>query len=118
MREVNLRVKNHFYASHQLKSYNGKCRNLHGHSFNVEINARGNKFKNNMLIDFSKLKDIIDELDHGHLNDTLGEDDPTAEYIAEYLINRLEALYPEVKFKVVVWESPNASAGVVTDGYY
>jgi len=117
MREITLRVKHHFYASHQLKAHKSACSRLHGHTWNVEVTARGSKLINNILIDFGDVKGVIDELDHNHLNDILKEDNPTAEYIAKYLIDRFEALYPEVKFKVAVWESPNASAEVGSDGF-
>jgi 6-pyruvoyl-tetrahydropterin synthase len=49
----------------------------------------------NMGADFSHLgalaKNAIAVLDHSHLNDALKEDNPTSEYVAEWLFNRITA---------------------------
>ena len=32
-----LRVRDHFPAAHFLREYEGKCENVHGHTFQVEV---------------------------------------------------------------------------------
>lgn len=57
-----LKVSSHFSSSHQLRNYKGKCENLHGHNFIVEVIVRGSMLdkKVEYLIDFKILKKIIE----------------------------------------------------------
>ena len=68
-----LKTKSSFDSAHFLSGYVGKCANIHGHRWVVEIEAGSEKLQaegNNrgMIVDFSKLKDdlfkLTDELDH------------------------------------------------------
>lgn len=56
--------------AHALPGYDGKCKNIHGHTYQLEVTVKGetqpenNTPKNGMLIDFSVLKNLINkELD-------------------------------------------------------
>ena len=65
-------IERNFSSAHQLRGYKGKCENLHGHNYKVEIYARGEELNNiGLLIDFGELKDAADEivkyLDHRNL---------------------------------------------------
>jgi len=108
-----LKLSHHFDAAHRLElSYKSKCQNLHGHRWvvNVEITAETLN-KEGMIIDFSEIKKIIDELDHKNLNDILTFN-PTAENIVIYLHEKIEAVGNfdiDSILKVEVFESPNAS---------
>ena len=64
-----------FEGAHALLGYNGKCRNIHGHSYILYVTVKGEPLKDNsdsgngMVIDFKLLKDIvntniIDKFDH------------------------------------------------------
>ena len=69
-----LSIKSHFAASHSLRGYEGKCRNLHGHTWKTEVIIESNGLNDiGMVIDFKvlkkKLEDFLEELDHVHLND-------------------------------------------------
>ena len=77
-----------FEAAHFLPNHLGKCKNLHGHGFLLEVEISGIPKKGakdpakGMIMDFSKLKEIvngvvIDRVDHTHLNDKFCN--PTAE---------------------------------------
>jgi 6-pyruvoyltetrahydropterin/6-carboxytetrahydropterin synthase len=66
----------HFEAAHALHNYDGKCRNLHGHSYKLLVTVRGEPIcdtenpKLGMVLDFGDLKKIvqkiiIDKYDHG-----------------------------------------------------
>ena len=77
---MNLRVTKKFEleTAHALWGYDGKCANIHGHSYKLTISITGkiindvNAVKNGMIIDFSDLKKIIntavvDVFDHALL---------------------------------------------------
>lgn len=88
-----------FEASHQLKGM-GKCANLHGHSYKVEVWIDYNY--DNEVLDFGLIKEVIEKLDHKHLNDII--DYPTAEEIVKYLIGEIEKHIIFNLLRVRVWE--------------
>ena len=57
----------HFEAAHALNGYDGKCRNIHGHSYEMRINVKGMPLnepgnpKNGIVIDFHDLKNIVNQ---------------------------------------------------------
>ncbi|MFC2101577.1 6-carboxytetrahydropterin synthase QueD [Bacteroidota bacterium] len=64
-----------FEAAHALKGYDGPCRNIHGHSYQLAVTVTGNPVtsqqspKQGMIMDFSELKkimksEVIDKMDH------------------------------------------------------
>ena len=135
MKELTLKLKHHFDAAHKLEAYSGPCASLHGHRWNVTVYAKGTIKENNMLIDFTKIKAEINKLDHNtllgsgakELGDFLKQyynqdvvyisDNPTAENIAIYLLNKFEVIYPDDKFKVQIYESPDISIEVRSDDW-
>lgn len=103
-----------FEAAHFLPGYQGKCKNLHGHSYKleVEISIKDKSFlKNFMIIDFSNFKDIvnnvvIDILDHSNLNEILS--DPTAEKIVGWIVDSLSPIFNDKRIKLTrvrLWET-------------
>ena len=56
-----------FEAGHALYGYDGKCRNLHGHSYHLSVTVIGSPItdsdhvKHGMVIDFGDLKKIVNE---------------------------------------------------------
>ena len=116
MKEIELKIKHHFDAAHKLNDYEGKCSNIHGHMWNVNVYIKGTIKQSGMVIDFTSIKKEIDNLDHKYLNDIL-DFNPTAENIAMYLLNQFEKNFPKIKFKVIVWESPTCSVKVESDNY-
>lgn len=51
-----------FEMAHCLWQYEGKCSNMHGHSYKMEVTVEGTPSRENgMVIDFKKLKDIVNE---------------------------------------------------------
>ena len=108
-----LKVKGHFDAAHFIKDYPGKCKNMHGHRWEVEVRLQVDKLDHkNMAYDFANIKGIlsmlVSKLDHLILNDVLEDDNVTAELIAR-------GLYKKVKGgiawggidSVTVWEGPD-----------
>lgn len=59
-----------FEMAHALTDYPGKCRNIHGHSYRLEVTVTGNRLESSgIVIDFKQLKDIVNQtvvepLDH------------------------------------------------------
>ncbi len=97
-------------AAHSLPSYEGKCKNTHGHRWEieVEIGARETTVEG-MVFDFSVIKDIIKEYDHENLNDFI--DNPTAENIAHAIfsaISRRLSIQIHEALLVRVTESPGS----------
>jgi 6-pyruvoyltetrahydropterin/6-carboxytetrahydropterin synthase len=56
---------------HRLPFHEGKCKNLHGHSYKCMVELSGKPDKNGMLLDYYEMKKIIDpvieELDHSFM---------------------------------------------------
>ena len=65
----NIRITKQFYfeTGHALYGYDGKCRNVHGHSYKLSVTVIGVPISNNdnvkygMVIDFKDLKEIVKE---------------------------------------------------------
>ena len=54
-----------FDCAHMLSDYEGKCANLHGHTYHGTITLFGKiDQKTSMLIDYNRIKEIVDEFDH------------------------------------------------------
>ena len=129
-----LTVSGNFAAAHSIPTFpeGHKCRNIHGHTWEVEVTYFFNEIqKEGFCFDFGKLKvmlaDILSRFDHGGQNNqTLNEiinDIPTAENLSSYIYHALES-YTECnqgygnligrKREVKVKESSNA--WVIYDG--
>jgi 6-pyruvoyltetrahydropterin/6-carboxytetrahydropterin synthase len=103
-----------FEAAHQLPWHPGKCRNLHGHSYRLDVTVEGPLDANGVVVDFDDLTarvdaEIVAHYDHSFLNDLI--ENPTAELIAADAWKRVEATGVAVT-RVVVWETPDAWAEV------
>jgi len=116
-----LRVSGDFSSSHQLRHYEGKCENMHGHNFTVEVDVSGDSLdeKLGILMDFKELKRLLkvvtEELDHRHLNDlpAFAEANPSSELLARYVHRRMKDLlapYPVYLDQVMVSEKESSRA--------
>lgn len=83
-------VEYRFNASHTLEILKEA---LHGHTYVVRVEVRGEMGEGNMVVDFLVLdkiiKPLIERLDHSHLNDLLKCPNPTAEYVAKWLADEI-----------------------------
>jgi 6-pyruvoyltetrahydropterin/6-carboxytetrahydropterin synthase len=112
-------VRKSFSAAHKL-NIGGKCEELHGHNFIVDVTIASDKLnKGGLVVDFRILKgwvnEILDKLDHKFLNELsfFKDSNPTSEKIARFIFDRiLEKASPKNLrvSKVTVWESNNACA--------
>lgn len=103
-----------FDSAHRLPNHHGKCANLHGHRYELEVTVTGDVKRqagasdNGMLCDFAELKKtikdcIVDPLDHkallevgdkcltGDMPVIWFNDPPTAECLAQYIFDTLES---------------------------
>lgn len=106
-----LKLEHQFSAAHQLThAYSKECNDfLHGHNWKVQVNIQVEELVNEMVIDFKKLKEIINQLDHKNLNNIL-DFEPTAENIVKFLQQKIKKeLIQEGKVIVTVWEADKAS---------
>jgi len=111
-----VKVETHFSSAHHLLNYKGKCENIHGHNWKVEVTARGNNLdKSNILIDFKRLKketnEIVEYLDHKDLNELqeFRDESPSSEFIAKFIYYKLKEQIKEIS-RVDVWETETSRA--------
>jgi 6-pyruvoyltetrahydropterin/6-carboxytetrahydropterin synthase len=109
-----------FAAAHFLRNYGGKCENLHGHNWRIEVQAECRELDEaGMGLDFTFLRretaKVLSSLDHTVLNEltTFGEQNPSSENIARHIFTELDGVVTggRVKMrKVRVWESDTSWA--------
>lgn len=125
-----------FDSAHFLAGYRGKCANIHGHRWTVEVCVSGELIgegeKRGMIIDFGDLKKAVrslaDSFDHTLIyeKDSLREATlaalasegfsltevpfrPTAENLARHFYDRLSEELPGIR-SVTVYETPENCA--------
>lgn len=78
-------------AHHLVLNYPSKCTNLHGHNWIIEVTLKSDHLNNNgMVMDFTHIKEIVNQLDHAYINDVLPKGmNPTAENIACWLCENI-----------------------------
>lgn len=90
-----------FDAAHHLHCYEGKCKNLHGHTYKVIFGISGFVDERGLMMDFGDIKEIWKNeieihLDHRYLNETLPPMNTTAENIVVWIYEKMkEALAKE-----------------------
>jgi 6-pyruvoyltetrahydropterin/6-carboxytetrahydropterin synthase len=129
-----------FDAAHRIMKHKGKCYNLHGHTYKLQVFLSSEDLNlDDMIIDFGDIKTVIknyldDNLDHATILNredkelydfvvrqdyqyTILDADPTAEYMAEYLycaLNNLISAECNVDIglvsKIRLYETPTAYA--------
>lgn len=133
-----------FDSAHMLSNYEGKCANLHGHTYKLQVSveaplqSKGNE--ECMVVDFNNLKNALNTVtrvfDHAIIfsaseyrgeaeNALLGwaeaygmkyiilpDAKSTSEYIASYIKDQIESVYPAKRISVRVWETPTSFAEV------
>jgi 6-pyruvoyltetrahydropterin/6-carboxytetrahydropterin synthase len=113
-------VLSHFSGAHRLRYLHGKCEELHGHNWKVEVSVAARRLnKQGIVIDFQILKQkvekILKTLDHTFLNDLpyFSRREPSSENIARYIFDRLKAElkgHPATLKEVTAWESETSCA--------
>ncbi|ADU91809.1 6-carboxytetrahydropterin synthase QueD [Taylorella equigenitalis] len=125
-----------FDIAHLLDGHDGKCKNLHGHTYRLEVEVAGPVIedgpKKGMVIDFADLKSVVDDLiiarmDHAFLYDSTNERETaiaqllegwnmktypfkhrtTAENISRHIFDLLRERLEGVN-RVRLWETPSS----------
>ena len=104
-----LTVTSSFSSAHQLRNYCGKCENMHGHNFGVELCVEGHGLTpdTEILVDFKVLKkalnQVLETLDHRHLNEVppFDRQNPSSENLARHIFTEVAALLREEPVRVV-----------------
>ncbi|MDP2927421.1 MAG: 6-carboxytetrahydropterin synthase QueD [Candidatus Omnitrophota bacterium] len=121
-----LKVQGTFSSAHNLRGYKGKCEDLHGHNWLVEILIKSAQLDDiGMVLDFKylkkKLNATLEQMDHKYLNripyfSAAGGSasggkkvNPTSENIAKYIYKKLKPQIPLLNC-VTVWENSTSSA--------
>ena len=119
-----LLVETDFAAAHFLREYEGRCENLHGHNWRVEVCLQAQQLDRlGMVMDFAEVKKvlrrILADLDHGCLNEIPAFEaaNPTTENIAKYIYDSLAQELPDhVRLaKVSAWETDHCGASYFKD---
>jgi 6-pyruvoyltetrahydropterin/6-carboxytetrahydropterin synthase len=112
-------VEETFAAGHALRGYRGKCENVHGHNYRVQLTMEGAELDTiGLLVDFIEVKKLIhtvvDYLDHRFINDLppFDELNPSAENLAKYFYDEISVrLTPPVRLQQAkIWETDVTSA--------
>lgn len=128
-----------FDMAHLLDGHDGKCQNLHGHTYKLQVIVSGetedNGAKKGMVIDFADLKRAVNELiispmDHAFIYDQSSERETkiaqllqqlnsktfalpmrsTAENLAQFIFQRLQENVGFHLHSIRLWETPTSFA--------
>lgn len=128
-----------FDMAHLLDGHDGKCQNLHGHTYKLQVIVSGetedNGAKKGMVIDFADLKKVVNDLiissmDHAFIYDQSSERETkiaqllqqlnsktfalpmrsTAENLAQFIFQRLKENVGFHLHSVRLWETPTSFA--------
>ena len=126
-----------YEGAHALYNYDGKCRNIHGHSYVLYVTVKGSPIndesncKNGMILDFSDFKRIVndtiveqfdhalglrseapmaEELGRAYEKVVLVDFQPTCENMLQYFASVIESNLPEnvQLFSLKLHESPSS----------
>jgi 6-pyruvoyltetrahydropterin/6-carboxytetrahydropterin synthase len=134
-------VRKTFDAAHRLQNHSGKCCNIHGHTYAVEVMVQSlsenGEIEGGVVIDFYDFKKALDvvlsDWDHSIIleksdkllrllmDSGLGvciitmENEPTVEHMAQHLVKKLKVVCEDNLLGIVslrVYESPDCWAEV------
>lgn len=83
---INICSAHHLQDSESLVTK--QCLNLHGHNYKIKVRIKTDILISGMVIDFGKVKEVVNQLDHQNLNDYIEQ--PTAENVAKYLHDKIQ----------------------------
>jgi 6-pyruvoyltetrahydropterin/6-carboxytetrahydropterin synthase len=102
----------HINAAHYLPNYQGKCKQMHGHTWVLIVKCDGTPDPfSGMILDFYELdvivkREVCSILDHSVINDTIPN--PTAENVAIWIHKKLAGKIPE-PFAILLSEGIDGS---------
>lgn len=119
--QITLKRKFDFEAAQHLPSFpvGHKCRQIHGHSFILEVSVTGTVDpQSGLFYDHGKIaaevRPLIEKLDHTSLNDTPGLENPTLEVMLKWFWDKLSPRLPGLS-EITLHETPRASCTLRAD---
>lgn len=104
-----------FDSAHFLPNYHGKCENMHGHTYRLQVTVEGPEDQNGLVIDFMILKEVVqkrvlDKLDHKLINDVIkiASAENTAVWIWKQLEKSKEFPKNARLHEVKLWETASS----------
>ena len=85
--------------AHCLTGYDGPCRNIHGHSYHLEVTVQGEpsqdetSAKVGMVIDFKELKRIVNEVVVSQFDHSLALSETVAAEVVEVMRRNFEKVW-------------------------
>lgn len=110
---MRVKMQFQFSSSHILPKHPGRCKNLHGHNYMLDVVVAGKPDPaTGMVIDFYDIEAAVNKtvmlmLDHSHLNNLL--ENPTAEEVVRWCWRALRPLLPGIT-ELAIWETPQCCA--------
>lgn len=97
---IKIKRKYRFYAAHRNEMLNDKCRSLHGHQYNIEVDLKFNEINDGICVTQDGLKctfdkidsvisPIIEAFDHALL---INKNDPLLRYFEQFEIDHKEEM--------------------------
>ncbi|MEA3506183.1 MAG: 6-carboxytetrahydropterin synthase [Elusimicrobiota bacterium] len=111
-------VQSVFSSAHYHSGADKECKQVHGHNYRVEVQVEALELKDNMVVDFGLvrqvLREALDPWDHHLLNDLddFSGMEPTTEIICRKLYNKLSSGFPGSfsPRRVTIWETDDCWA--------
>ncbi len=98
MRKFTIEKKYHFYAAHRNQNLEGKCRNIHGHTYDVVAHFEFEQKDKEVTMEFGKIDELVEPMikrfDHAFIIDS-------NDHLYKYLLDFNE----EFKFLVLKRET-------------
>ena len=87
-----------FDCAHMLSNYDGKCSNLHGHTYRGTVTLEGTKDrKTSMVLDYNTIKQVVDIFDHAIVFSASEERNPAEtelyEWACRYKMRHVELVH-------------------------
>lgn len=127
-REVSVTKIFTFDSAHRLDDYVGKCANLHGHTYKLEVTIKGRTDLRGIVVDFGDIKQIVNEqiiskYDHRFLNDLM-DFHTTAENMVFHFFQLIDTYLGQIAdsspcrlMRVRLWETPTCYAELKREDY-
>ena len=101
-----------FDSAHFLPNYVGKCKQMHGHTYILEVSIEGKiNPDTGMVIDFHQIQyvvqsKVISVLDHRLINDIIPN--PTAENIIIWVRDQVSGSFKDTPISLKLWENSDS----------
>ena len=110
-----IKIYDYISGAHFLRNYQGKCENMHGHNWKIEVEFSSNILDElGMVLDFKIAKDLLKRivklLDHKNINEVEPFDtiNPTAENMAKFVFDYIDKRIENKTYRInraIVWET-------------